>query len=497
MAVQRRDGEPGGAGAPDAGGAQRLDSFPYRHRVRSVMGTPPRFIAAGATVRAAAERMRQWGIGALLVADGTPGRPEGIVTERDILAAVARDGAACLDQPVARIMSTPVAAVPENALLYVAIGRMERLGFRHLAVVDAAGRAVGVVSARTLLRLRANKALMLGDALASARDAGELAAVQRALPALARALLEDEVSALKIAGVIAAVLRDTTARAAELAERAMAADGWGGPPAPYALLVLGSGGRGESLLAADQDNAIVHRGGAGDDPWFAELGRRVSDTLNAAGIPYCKGGVMAARPEWRHSLDGWRERIAGWIRQPDGKNLLSVDIFYDFRRAHGDPALADALRAAAAEAAAAAPAFLRMLAAEAEQAGSALTVLGRFRTDNGRVDLKKGGLFPIVALARVAALKRKVLETGTADRLAAVAAAGAIQADEADRLRQAQETLLRHVLEQQLADIAAGIVPGTRVDVQRLSARRRKELKETLRALAAIPLLVRDALTAA
>ena len=48
-----------------------------------------------------------------------------------------------------------------------------------------------------------------------------------------------------------------TARAAEIAEAEMIAAGHGPAPADYALLVLGSGGRGESLLAPDQDNALV------------------------------------------------------------------------------------------------------------------------------------------------------------------------------------------------------------------------------------------------
>ena len=64
------------------------------------------------------------------------------------------------------------------------------------------------------------------------------------------------------------------------------------------MLVLGSGGRGESLLAMDQDNAIVYAdrdGGMSDedtDQWFAELGARVSCILDLVGVPYCKGGVM-------------------------------------------------------------------------------------------------------------------------------------------------------------------------------------------------------------
>ena len=72
------------------------------------------------------------------------------------------------------------------------------------------------------------------------------------------------------------------------------------------LLILGSGGRGESLLAPDQDNAIVHDGRPEHDPWFLDIATRISDLLDAAGIPYCKGKVMATNPDWRRSLDGWR-----------------------------------------------------------------------------------------------------------------------------------------------------------------------------------------------
>jgi len=484
------------ANAPGSEAERPLDSFPYRHRVRAAMGTPPHFVAPDTHIRAAAERMRGLRIGSLLISDAEPGRAAGIVTERDVLGAVAADGAAALERPVSSIMSAPVATVPENALLYVAIGRMERLGIRHLAAVDQAGRVVGVLSGRAMLKLRAGRELALGDAVATAPDAAALKSVQEGLPELARALRADEASAPKVAAVISAVLRDTTARAAELAEAAMREAGWGDPPARYALLVLGSGGRGESLLAADQDNAIVHAGAEREDAWFAELGKRVADQLNEAGIPYCKGGVMAANANWRHSLEGWNRQIAEWIARAEGQSLLNVDIFYDFRRAHGDPALADTLRRMAIDAAAKAPMFLRMLAKEVEEAGTALGFLGRLRVENGRVDLKRGGTMPLVAFARLLSLKCRLAETGTADRLTGAVAAGRLDADEAERLIELQRTLMGFVLDQQLADIARGIAPSARVELASLSRRARGRLKDALKGLEGLPMLAQDALSA-
>src|SRR5690606_6111618 len=123
-----------------------------------------------------------------------------------------------------------------------------------------------------------------------------------------------------------------------------AAEGAGPPPVAYAVLVLGSGGRGESLLAADQDNAIIFAEGDPDgaaDRYFARLGTHLADILDAAGIPYCKGGVMASNAAWRHSVAGWMAVIDGWIRRQRPHDLLNVDIFYDFRTVHGSHAIAE------------------------------------------------------------------------------------------------------------------------------------------------------------
>ncbi len=79
-----------------------------------------------------------------------------------------------------------------------------------------------------------------------------------------------------------------TRRATVLAEERMAAAGLGPPPTRYAMMVLGSVGRGESLLAMDQDNAIVFAEGEPDsaaDRWFAALGGHAAAILHEVGVP--------------------------------------------------------------------------------------------------------------------------------------------------------------------------------------------------------------------
>jgi CBS domain-containing protein len=472
---------------------ERIDAFAYRHRVLEVMTTPVVTIAPEATLETATRLMREKRISAVIALDER-GAPGGILTERDVLAAVARDGAAALARPVAGLMSRPVIAVPPDAFLHVAMARMEHHGFRHLAVTEvASGRLLGILSARALLKQRAAAVLALGDDIAAA-DISDLAAAYGRLPQLARSLLAEGMWPGEVAQVISDALGDLTGRAAALAAAAMEAEGRGPAPAPWAFLVLGSAGRGESLLAADQDNALVHGGGEDLDPWFAELGARSAAMLNTAGLVYCPGGVMAKNPGCRHGLAGWKHEIDRWIDERQPIDLLNADIFYDFRPVEGDRRLAEDLRAYAT-AAAKAPGFLMRLAHMLDASSPALSpVFGRFRVKSGRVDLKRGGLRSLVAAARILALRVGAPALSTAGRLAAATEAGLLLPDDLALFRDAAERLLRHMLEQQLIDIEVGRPPGSTVEIRRLPRIRRERLRAALLAVGRIDLVVRDAL---
>jgi DNA polymerase-3 subunit epsilon/CBS domain-containing protein len=310
---------------------------------------------------------------------------------------------------------------------------------------------------------------------------------------LASSLIADDMDARGICGVISAELCALTRRAAELAERDMAAEGKGAPPVPYAVMVLGSGGRGESLLAPDQDNAIVYEAGdAGgpEDAWFAELGARIADTLNLAGIVYCKGGIMARNPEWRRSVADWRAAADGWVRRSRPEDLLNVDIFFDAVPVHGAFRLGEEVWAHAYQAGRSSPVFQRLLGELARNWRSPLGLLGGFRADKGsRSDLKAGGLMPIFTSARLLSIKHGVLARSTPDRLRGLADAGALRRESVETVLAAHETILDALLRQQLADSAKGIPPSNLVDTASLPAGARKQLRQAVKA---IPLLTEE-----
>jgi DNA polymerase-3 subunit epsilon/CBS domain-containing protein len=261
-------------------------------------------------------------------------------------------------------------------------------------------------------------------------------------------------------------------------------------------LVLGSAGRGESMLAMDQDNAVIFSEGAVDgaeDRWFAEFGGHVADILHEVGVPYCKGGVMAKNPQWRGSAATWRERVQHWIGRSRPEDLLTVDIFFDFRAVHGDMTLGTELWRYAYEQAGERIDFLKLLAEAGGSFAPAVGWLG-IRTENGRADLKMGGLFGIVAAARLLAIRYRVLEHSTRARLEGVKAEQPRAERDLDAMIAAHGVLLAAVLDQQLVDIAAGTPPSNRVEPRRLGGIELKRLKDALWSLKHADEMVRDLL---
>jgi CBS domain-containing protein len=98
------------------------------------------------SLTAAADRMWSKQTGSLLVMDGA--KLLGIITERDVMKAVAR-GADLDATPVSAVMTTTVLTVAPDASLHEAARHMATRWIRHLPVVDG-GEIVGMVSQRDL-----------------------------------------------------------------------------------------------------------------------------------------------------------------------------------------------------------------------------------------------------------------------------------------------------------------------------------------------------------
>ncbi len=462
----------------------RIDPYPYQHRIYEMMRAAPVIMSPDCTVLAAASRMREDRLDCIFVGSG-PDDIAGIVSERDIVHAMATPLSqvkTARDISLRTIMSTPVITVRDQDFMYVGLGRIGRHDVRHLGVTDARGALIGWLSLRELMRQRLRTAVVIGDRMSSAQSAPEMKEALQELPFLATSLLSDGVAALAIAAVISNAYRTALQQAARLAEQQMRANG-DDMPCSYVLLVLGSAGRGESLLAADQDHAIIYSDEGADSKeyqrrqrWFETLGGLISDSLDAAGIPYCKGRVMSSQPQWCRSVSGWVQAVQSWIGQSRPQDILNVDIFFDFAPVHGDLRLCTELEEKISPLAVQNRGFLKMLARNTAGATGGLTVFGSLKTQGGRFNIKLYMLLPLTETLRVLALSRALDERSSAERARAL-----LQLDdvppEIGGFAEDIHFCLKLVLRQQIKDISAGLPPVSAIEETILQSGERQLLK--------------------
>ena len=461
-----------------------VDGFIFQRRLRDLMQSPAITIGPDRTLRDAAQLMGERKICSLVVLDEGQ---TGIVTHADIVRELAKRGDGAASCRVSDACSRPLEAMPQDVRLYRAVARMARNKRRHMGVTDDSGALRGMISLKTILRDRSLATLTLGDRIETASNARELASALSHLPRTASGLFGDRLDGREVAEVISIEVRALTRRAAELAEARMHEDGLGPMPAPCCLLVLGSAGRGESMLAPDQDNALIVDDGYGGnldspDDWFSIFGTHLNAILDEGGIPFCKGGVMARERSWRRTRREWAAQIDEWVASPKPEHILNVDIFYDMTPVHGDRQLANLVEEHAWDAAAATTSFARAMGQNAVQHQPPIGLFGRIRTDHeGRVDLKSGGLLPIVSAARAMALRRGIRATPTKERLTRAFASASGSPADLEGLLSAHEYLVRSMLRQQIADIAAGRAKvDNSVDVRNLSRMQKRALGDAL-----------------
>ncbi len=98
-----------------------------------------------AVVREAVALLSELRIGAVVVSsDGS--KPAGILSERDIVRELGKQGAEVLDRPISDLMTKEVSTCTAGEEALAILDRMTKGRFRHLPVVDENGAMIGLVS---------------------------------------------------------------------------------------------------------------------------------------------------------------------------------------------------------------------------------------------------------------------------------------------------------------------------------------------------------------
>jgi CBS domain-containing protein len=429
-------------------------------------------VPADAAVGRIARTMREQGVSSVVLDSDPPA----IVTTRDL-----RDRVLGRDRgpstPGAEVASSPILAVDAGTPLIEARIRMLERGLHHLGV-ERDGRLRAIITTGDLLRHDASSPLHVHRELATAPRGGADRFPER-LHATVAGLLAGGITPVEATRAISLLTDVLVRRAIELATEEL-----GTPPAPFAWLTLGSDARREQTLLTDQDHALVHGEVDADGAsWFQHLAEDVTDQLADAGLPRCPGGVMATN--WSGPVEVWRERYQRWLAEPDVRALYETSIFFDHRVVAGDLDVGD-LDEVVLEHRHDGVLLARM-AASAATSRPPLGLLHRLRsTADGTVDLKAGGINPIVALARVLAVEAGSTARSTLDRLAAATEHGGLSRDAAAELTEAFGFLQRLRLDLQLESRRGGGEATNRIRLDGMIPSRRKHLKEAFVAISRV-----------
>ena len=112
-------------------------------------------IAPSASLASAVGLLAEKRIGAVLIL-GADRRVVGILSERDVVRALAERGAGALEEPVSQTMTRKVSTCNENESVSNIMERMTEGRSRHVPVVDQ-GQLVGIVSIGDVVKYRLNE----------------------------------------------------------------------------------------------------------------------------------------------------------------------------------------------------------------------------------------------------------------------------------------------------------------------------------------------------
>lgn len=464
---------------------------PVQSRVATLIRTPPLLCQGTEPIREAARRMTDQGASAVLV---PLAGSFGIVTDRDLRRRVIASGLSP-DEPVSAIMTAPAYTVTADRLGGDVLLDMLERNVHHIPVLSPAGQVLGVVDDGDLAAAEGRKPLLLRRAISLADSPGELATAVAGLDPAIIALHDARVTAEQLTAVRSVVLDALTRRLVELAVRDA-----GPPPVPFTWFALGSLARREAVPSSDVDSALAWDSAEqGDDAAAAGYVRRVTravdEGLRACGMSPDAHGASAANPIFARSLASWHRAAQSYSEDPtQEKALILVSVLTDSRPVWSSEGPIGG--SAAGGLWEARPyldqaALLRMLARFALSFRPPTGFLRDFVVEHsgerrGQLDIKHGGLIPIVDLARWAGMAAGLASASTLERLRAAEAAGIVESAEAQTLTEAFGFISSLRLDHQVEQLRRGEAPDDFIAPKALNPLARSYLREAFRAVASV-----------
>jgi CBS domain-containing protein len=429
---------------------------------------PPAFVAATDTIETAGHLMREVNSNALFVRDG---KRIGIITGMSLSKAVVLRRQS-IQTPVRELTNFDVVSVQLDDFVSTALLLMTKRNKRRLAVQDG-GQFVGILEEIDLLGFLAGSAQVVAGRIDRASGEEDLALASREIETQTRVLRRQGVKVEVIGEIVSDLNRRLLSRLFEMVAPAELRT-------TSCLIVMGSEGRGEQTVRTDQDNGIILAAPVASES-LESFRNEFSGALESFGFPPCPGNVIVRNPAWSRPLSEYLADFRRWTVLPDQTAHMNVAIIYDAQAVAGDARLLEKAKSALIDLIRSEQAFLAHFARAVDAFDTPIGLFNNLITSEGTgdaLDLKKGGIFPIVHGVRSFAIQHGLLETSTEKRIARLRDLGVLRADFGRDLSQAFRYLLMLRLDGQLA--ASAGASGTLVRPAQLSSMERQLLRDAL-----------------
>ncbi len=393
----------------------------------------------------------------------------GVFTDKDLRKAILKNIA--VTEPIEKLASFPAITINYDEFLFNALLKMTNHGIKHL-VVTKENNIIGTLEITEVLSFFSNQSYLISKNLENVQTLDELKKLSERFFDMVKILYHKGIKIRYLSRLMDELHQKLYRKVFELIFNDCN---------DCVLIVLGSEGRGEQLLRTDQDNALIIRDGIPKETILIQA-KKFSEALVELGYPKCPGNIMISNPYWCKYETEFKEDILNWIENPCEEIFLKISIFLDAKSIYGKNDSLENLKNIIYERISDNFSYLSNMAKPILSFSTPLGFFNTFLTDKEKkVDLKKGGIFPIVHGARVLSLQFRIKETNTIQRIKEISRLNIIDREFSEDLIEAYETLQSFRLKASIENIEKGGEATNEVKTEELTKIERDILKDSFK----------------
>jgi len=394
----------------------------------------------------------------------------GVVTDSDLKKDVLLAGKD-LSSPIGEIAKYPFVCVQKDDFLFSVLLLIVKHSIKRVGVLED-GKIVGLLNQMDILSFFANHSHIVTVKIDRAKTIEELKDASEDVNKTIKSLYNKSLKTTYIAKMVA----ELNAKIYEKLFNFIVPEEF---QDKCALLVMGSEGRDEQIIKTDQDNALIVNNDT-DVALLRPYMEEFTKQLISFGFPPCDGNIMVNNPYWCKTQAEFEKQIETWFEGNNMDHYMHMAIFFDAKCVAGDETLCMPLKTKIIEMVKQKDVFMAYFARNSLLFETPINMFSSLRTTNdGSVDIKKGGIFAIVQGVRSLALENGVMENTTVKRIKKLHQLGILEKEMASELIEAFGLLSRLRLQGHIEKQKDGLPLDNMIDITSFGKIERDMLKDS------------------